>query len=38
MIRMGSQCDVFVRRVPTLEVLCRPGERVRAGETILARY
>ena len=38
MIRMGSQCDVFVRRVPTLEVLCRPGDRVRAGETILARY
>jgi phosphatidylserine decarboxylase precursor-related protein len=38
MIRMGSQCDVFLRRVPTLNVLCRPGDRVRAGETILARY
>jgi phosphatidylserine decarboxylase len=38
MIRMGSQCDVFLRRVPTLEVLCRPGDRVRAGETVLARY
>jgi phosphatidylserine decarboxylase len=38
MIRMGSQCDVFVRRVPTLEVLCSPGDRVCAGETILARY
>jgi phosphatidylserine decarboxylase len=38
MIRMGSQCDVFLRRVPALEVVCRPGDRVRAGETILARY
>jgi phosphatidylserine decarboxylase len=38
MIRMGSQCDVFVRQLPTLEVLCSPGDRVRAGETILARY
>jgi phosphatidylserine decarboxylase len=38
MIRMGSQCDVFVRQVPTLEVLARPGDRTRAGETILARY
>ncbi len=38
MIRMGSQCDVFLRRVSTLEVLCRPGDRVRAGETVLARY
>ncbi|HJX54284.1 MAG TPA: phosphatidylserine decarboxylase [Polyangia bacterium] len=38
MIRMGSQCDVFLRRTPGLEVLCRPGDRTRAGETILARY
>jgi phosphatidylserine decarboxylase len=38
MIRMGSQCDVFLRRVSTLDVLCHPGDRVRAGETILARY
>ena len=38
MIRMGSQCDVFLRRVPGIEILCRPGDRVRAGETILARY
>ena len=38
MIRMGSQCDVFLRQVPALDVLCRPGDRVRAGETILARY
>jgi phosphatidylserine decarboxylase len=38
MIRMGSQCDVFVRQVPTLEVLARAGDRVRAGETILARH
>lgn len=38
MIRMGSQCDLFVRRMPGLEVLCRPGDRTRAGETVLARY
>jgi phosphatidylserine decarboxylase len=38
MIRMGSQCDVFLRRLSVLEVLCRPGDRVRAGETVLARY
>jgi len=38
MIRMGSQCDLFLRRIPRLEVLCRPGDRTRAGETILARY
>ena len=38
MIRMGSQCDVFLRQVPGFEILCRPGDRVRAGETILARY
>lgn len=38
MIRMGSQCDVFLRQVPTLKVHCRAGDRVRAGETILARY
>ena len=38
MIRMGSQCDLFVRRIPGLEVLCRPGDRTRAGETLIARY
>jgi phosphatidylserine decarboxylase len=38
MIRMGSQCDVFLRRIPGLQVLCRPGDRTRAGETVLARY
>jgi phosphatidylserine decarboxylase len=38
MIRMGSQCDVFLRRVPGLELRCRPGDSVRAGESVLARY
>jgi len=38
MIRMGSQCDLFFRRLPGLEVLCRPGDRTRGGETVLARY
>jgi phosphatidylserine decarboxylase len=38
MIRMGSQCDLFFRQRPGLEVLCRPGDKTRAGETVLARY
>ena len=38
MIRMGSQCDIFLRRISGLQVLCRPGDRTRAGETVLVRY
>jgi phosphatidylserine decarboxylase len=38
MIRMGSQCDLFIPKSSGVEILCRPGERVLAGETILARY
>lgn len=37
MIRIGSQVDLVLPRLPGLQVLVRPGERVRAGETILVR-
>lgn len=35
MIRVGSQVDLIVAWRPEFEVLVRPGERVRAGETRL---
>ena len=38
MIRMGSQCDVFVPDRPALKLDCQPGQRVYAGETILGGY
>ncbi len=38
MIRMGSQCDLFIPRSAAVEVTCAPGDRVVAGETILATY
>ena len=37
MIRFGSQADVFIPAGVPIQVLCREGERVRAGECILAR-
>lgn len=37
MIRVGSQVDLVLPWNEKLEVLVREGERVRAGETILAR-
>lgn len=37
MIRIGSQVDLVVPAWPDLEVLARPGQRVRAGETLLLR-
>jgi phosphatidylserine decarboxylase len=37
-IRMGSQCDLFVPKVPGISVTCKAGDRVRAGETILGTY
>lgn len=37
MIRIGSQVDVIVPRRAMLEVMVCPGQRVRAGETILIR-
>jgi phosphatidylserine decarboxylase len=38
MIRMGSQCDLFVPDSAGVELDCRPGTRVRAGETVLGTY
>lgn len=35
MIRIGSQVDLVVTRLPDMEVRVRPGDKVRAGETIL---
>jgi phosphatidylserine decarboxylase len=37
MIRIGSQVDLIVPLRASLEVAVRPGDRVRAGETILIR-
>ena len=38
MIRMGSQCDLFVPDSAGVKLDCRPGERVRAGESVLGTY
>jgi phosphatidylserine decarboxylase len=38
MIRMGSQCDLFIPKSANVELNCRPGDRVRAGETVLGTY
>jgi phosphatidylserine decarboxylase len=38
MIRMGSQCDLFLPDTQGLELSCRAGQRVYAGESILGRY
>jgi len=38
MIRIGSQVDVVLPARPNLRVRVRPGDRVRAGETVLAEY
>jgi phosphatidylserine decarboxylase len=35
-IRLGSQVDVVLPKLPGLEVVVEPGARVRAGETVLA--
>jgi phosphatidylserine decarboxylase len=37
MIRIGSQVDVILPRRQSFEVLVKPGQRVRAGETLLVR-
>jgi phosphatidylserine decarboxylase len=38
MIRMGSQCDLFIPKSAGVTIICRPGDKVRAGETVLGRY
>ncbi|HEY3355945.1 MAG TPA: phosphatidylserine decarboxylase [Polyangia bacterium] len=38
LIRMGSQCDLFIPRRAGVALTCRPGDRVVAGETVLGTY
>lgn len=38
MIRMGSQCDLFVPDSAGVKLDCQPGMKVRAGETVLGTY
>jgi hypothetical protein len=38
MIRMGSQCDLFIPDSAGVTLDIRPGTRVRAGETVLGTY
>ena len=38
MIRIGSQVDLVLPARPGLRVRVQPGDRVRAGETVLAEY
>jgi phosphatidylserine decarboxylase len=38
MIRMGSQCDLYIPDSAGVTLDCRPGARVRAGETVLGTY
>jgi phosphatidylserine decarboxylase len=38
MIRMGSQCDLYVPDSAGVTLACRPGMRVKAGETVLGTY
>lgn len=38
MIRMGSQCDIYIPDSSKVTLDCHPGARVRAGETVLGTY
>ena len=38
MIRMGSQCDLFIPDSAGVTLDCKPGARVFAGETVLGVY
>jgi phosphatidylserine decarboxylase len=38
LIRMGSQCDLFIPRSAAATVTCQPADQVLAGESILATY
>ncbi len=38
MIKLGSRTEIVLQNDPSLEVLVKPGDRVRAGVTVLARY
>lgn len=38
MIKLGSRTELIVPAAPGLEVLCRLGDRVKGGSTIVCRY
>lgn len=38
MIRMGSQCDLFIPDSSGVTLRCEPGQKVKAGETVLGTY
>jgi phosphatidylserine decarboxylase len=38
MIKLGSRTELVLPREPGLEVLVHPGDRVRAGSSVVARY
>jgi len=38
MVKFGSQVDLVIPLLPQLEILTKPGDKVRAGETIIAEY
>jgi phosphatidylserine decarboxylase len=38
MIKFGSRTEILMQQDPDLELLVKPGDRVRAGVTVLARY
>ncbi|HVU03044.1 MAG TPA: phosphatidylserine decarboxylase [Polyangiaceae bacterium] len=38
MIRMGSQCDLFIPDSANVRFECEPGMKVYAGETVIGRY
>lgn len=38
MIRMGSQCDLYIPDSAGVTLACQPGARVTAGETVLGTY
>lgn len=38
MVKFGSQVDLIIPLLPQLKILTKPGDKVRAGETIIAEY
>lgn len=37
-VRLGSQVDIIICGLPELKILKKPGEKVLAGETVIAEY
>jgi phosphatidylserine decarboxylase len=38
MIKFGSRTELYLSKAPGLRILARPGDKVRGGSSILARY